>query len=201
MATNKREQGNRKHLSENLDRRWLIVAYEVPNEPSKFRVKVWRDLKSCGALYPQMSFCFLPFSPNVHTRLEEMRSELGKVGKMLVLQTKGQTDSDTKFLQWLMNDQTDRQYLEILEECQEFLDEIKSNLAQKVFKDEEIQELDESLEGLNRWFGKTKSFDKQKSSASRSRVKQLLERCQKELDSYAAQVEKRRKYEPRKMNL
>ena len=174
---------------------WLIIAYDVPNVPSKFRVKVWRDLKSQGGLYPQMSFCILPYTQNMLPKLEEIKSEVGKVGKMLILQTKGFAQGDNNFLQSLMNDQTERQYLEILEECQEFLDEIKSNIAQKVLKDEEIQELDESLEGLNRWFAKIQSFDKQKSSKDKLKVKQLLGRCQKELDNYAARIEARKKRE------
>ena len=130
-------------------------------------------------------------------KLEKIKSEVGNVGKMLILQTKGFAQGDSEFLQSLMNDQTERQYLEILEECQEFLDEIKSNIAQKVFKDEEIQELDESLEGLNRWFAKIQSFDKQKSSKEKMKVRQLLERCQKELDNYAAQIEALRRVEPK----
>ena len=99
------------------EKKWLIVAYDVPTEPSKFRVKVWRDLKSQGGLYPQMSFCILPHSPTIMPKLDETKSEVGEVGKMLVLQAEGFSHSDNEFLRRLMNDQTDRQYLEILEEC------------------------------------------------------------------------------------
>ena len=177
--------------------KWLMVAYEVPNEPSKFRVKVWRDLKSQGALYPPMSFCVLPYSPNIMPKLREIRSEVADIGSFLVLQAKGFEQPDEKLLKSLMIKQTESQYRELLEECQEFLDEIKSNINQKVFKDEEIQELDESLDGLKRWFGKIQSLDKQDDSPRvRSMVKQLLDRCHKELDSYAAKVEKRKKNRP-----
>lgn len=199
-AMNKKTQASERRppssASDSPLNRWLIVAYDVPNEPSKFRVKVWRDLKSQGGLYPQMSFCILPYSQDMLTKLEEIKSEVGSVGKMLVLRTNAPAPGDNKFLQSLMNEQTERQYLEILEECQEFLQEIKSNIAQKVFKDEEIQELDESLDGLNRWFAKIQSIDRQKSSKEKLRVKQLMERCQKELDKYAARIEARKKSEP-----
>lgn len=171
--------------------RWLMVAYDLPTEPSKFRVKVWRDLKSQGGLYPEMSFCILPNTERVLRKLDEVRSEITKVGKVLVLQTEGFTQLDNKSLLSMIRDQTERQYAEILEECQEFLDEIKSNIAQDVFKDEEIQELDKSLESLNRWFEETQSLDTQKlPSKARFGVKQLLRKCQRELDDYAAIVEK-----------
>lgn len=174
--------------------RWLMVAYDLPTEPSKFRVKVWRDLKSQGGLYPEMSFCILPNTEKVLRKLEDVRSEITKVGKVLVLQTEGFAQQDNKFLLSMINDQTERQYAEILEECQEFLDEIKSNIAQGVFKDEEIQELDKSLESLNRWFEETQGLDTQKlPSKARLGVNQLLGKCQRELDDYAAMVEKRSK--------
>ena len=173
--------------------KWLVVAYDVPNEPSKFRVKVWRDLKSQGALYPQMSFCILPFSRSMISELQSIRSDLGTVGKMLVLETEGFSKSDNEFLKQMVNDQTERQYLEILEECQEFLDEIKSNIKNGVFKDEEVQELDESLDGLRRWFDKTVSLDRQRSSDAKSKVKEILSRCANALYDYTGQVEMRKK--------
>lgn len=196
MSTAKRK--TRRRMEESLQnqeaesRKWLVVAYEAPNEPSKFRVKVWRDLKSQGGLYPQMSFCILPYAPSAISKLKEIRSGLDKVGKMLVLETNGFSMSDSRLLEKMMRDQTERQYLEIYEECQEFLDEIKSNLKNKVFKDEEIQELDESLEGLNHWLEKTRSLDTQASSDARSKVREILDRCAKALDDYAAQVEMRK---------
>jgi hypothetical protein len=174
-------------------KKWLLVAYDVPNEPSKSRVKVWRDLKSHGGLYPQMSFCIIPYTSSVLTKLDQMKSEVEKVGKMLMLEIEGFSQSDKEFLQQLMNEQTERQYLEILEECQEFLDEIKSNIRKRVFKEEEIQELDESLEGLRRWFGKVRAFDMQKSSEAMQKVREELEKCQKSLDDYASDVELRKK--------
>ena len=33
--------------------RWLILIYHLPREPSRYRVAVWRKLKTLGALYLQ----------------------------------------------------------------------------------------------------------------------------------------------------
>jgi DNA repair exonuclease SbcCD nuclease subunit len=172
---------------------WLIVAYDVPNEPSKYRVKMWRDLKSSGGLYPQLSFCLLPYLPDTISKLEKLRTEVQDVGKMLILQANGITKSDSQALIQMINEQTERQYLEILEECQEFQDEIKSNIHKKVFTDEEIQELEESLEGLNRWFEKIVSFDVQKVSKTKPKVRKMLEACKKTLDSYTSLVETKKR--------
>jgi hypothetical protein len=45
----------------------------------------------------------------------------------------------------------DKQYDEILEECQEFIDEIKLNLNEKKTVQEEVEEMEEVLDGLRRW--------------------------------------------------
>lgn len=171
---------------------WLIVAYEVPYKPSKFRVKMWRDLTSRGGLYTQMSFCILPYSTKNVSKLQVIRKDVASVGKMLLLRTEEMTESDNIYLRELMNKQSERQYLEILEEGQEFLDEVKSNRRNNVYREEEIKELDESMEALHKWYDKTVLIDMQKTSPARSKVKELLVRCQKNLDTYATEVEMQR---------
>jgi len=39
---------------------WVVILYDVPYEPSKLKVRVWREFKKLGAIYPQMSLCILP---------------------------------------------------------------------------------------------------------------------------------------------
>ena len=38
---------------------WVVILYDVPYEPSKLKVRVWREFKKLGAIYPQMSLCIL----------------------------------------------------------------------------------------------------------------------------------------------
>jgi hypothetical protein len=45
---------------------WLLLAYQIPSEPSARRVAVWRKLKRLGALLLHDSLWVLP--ANAHTR-------------------------------------------------------------------------------------------------------------------------------------
>jgi len=44
-----------------------------------------------------------------------------------------------------------KQYEEILEKCQEFTDEIELNIKNEKITQEEVEKMEEVLEGLKRW--------------------------------------------------
>ena len=39
---------------------WIVLAYRVPNEPSRHRVALWRELRRAGALSLQQATWALP---------------------------------------------------------------------------------------------------------------------------------------------
>ena len=53
----------------------------------------------------------------------------------------------------------DKQYDEIVEECEEFIDETELNIKNNKFTQEEVEEMEEVLDGLFRWFNKALSLD------------------------------------------
>lgn len=167
---------------------WLIVAYEVPYQPSKFRVKVWRDLTSLGGLYTKMSFCILPYSSQAVSRVRSIKSE-GAIEKMLILQSSKVTPTDNKHLRKIMHEHNERQYVEILEKCNEFIHDLVSKRQTNITKDEELKNLQESLDTLHQWFEKVQSLDKRRTPArERLKVKRLLNRCEKELNALSSQI-------------
>lgn len=157
---------------------WLMVLYDVPSQPSRLKVRVWREFKSIGALYPQLSICLIPDNSNNQERLAKIEDMIGKNGRVMKLQGKSITESDQNNLLSLFRIERDKQYDEILEECQEFIDEIKSNIRNKKTSQEEVEEMHEVLDGLRRWLDKVKSIDWIKRPAAAIKVGQLLEKCQ-----------------------
>ena len=67
---------------------WLIVFYDVPTEPTKQRVRIWREFKKIGALYPQMSFCVLPNNKENKEKIEEISKFIEDNGKLIKISTK-----------------------------------------------------------------------------------------------------------------
>ena len=84
----------------------------------------------------------------------------------------------------MFREERDKQYEEILEECQEFIDEINHNIDKRKTTSNEAEEMEESLEGLRRWFDRIKSLDWVEKAAAAGRVENLLEKCEHTMDKF-----------------
>lgn len=60
--------------------RWLILVYQLPREPSRHRVAVWRKLKSLGALYLQDGAAALPEDAVTREQLEWLQLRIREAG-------------------------------------------------------------------------------------------------------------------------
>ena len=60
--------------------RWLILIYQLPREPSRHRVAVWRKLKSLGALYLQHGAAALPEDAVTREQLEWLQLRIREAG-------------------------------------------------------------------------------------------------------------------------
>ena len=58
---------------------WLSVSYNVPIQPSKNRVYIWRKLKEMGAEYLKHGVAVLP---NTHRNLQNIRTLAAKIKAM-----------------------------------------------------------------------------------------------------------------------
>jgi hypothetical protein len=168
--------------------KWLIVAYDLPNEPSKLRVRAWRNFKKAGALYPPVSLCILPNT--VHTRKEvaQFQADFRKYGTILVMDADTLEKQDEEVLFHMFQEDRRKQYEEIYEECQEFLDEVSENLEHKKVTYEETDELEQTLESLERWYRNIaeKGYGRTDDSA---KVERIIARCRKALASFAEKAQ------------
>jgi NurA-like 5'-3' nuclease len=171
---------------------WVIIAYDVPNQPSKLRLRVWRELKKAGALYPPLSFCIMPNTAESMEQALNLKGKISEYGRTVVLEAKAVDEEDHNTIVRLFQAEREKQYEEILEECQEFLREIESNISDQKLTDEEVEEMEESLKGLERWFGRVKTIDWISKSPSRKKVEKALEKCRDALTDFAEKVQAKR---------
>jgi len=169
---------------------WIIFLYDIPNEPSKLRLRVWRELKKSGALYPQLSFSILPKTVISNEQASNLKAKISKYGKAVILKGNAVSEADHSIILQLFEQERERQYKEILEECEEFLQEIKKNIANHKLTEEEVEEMEESLSGLERWFARIRAMDWNPNSG-RKKVKQALEKCKEALTDFAERVQPR----------
>jgi DNA repair exonuclease SbcCD ATPase subunit len=167
---------------------WIVVCYDVPPEPSKLKVRLWREFKRVGALYPQMSVCIIPDTSETRKSMEKIVGMITDNGTVIKMLSKSISESDQKQLTSMFRNERDRQYEEILGECRRVVDEIALNIKSKKTTQEEVEEveeMEEALDGLRRWLKRIKTMDWIEGSKASMRVESLLEECQKSMDHFA----------------
>jgi DNA-binding transcriptional regulator PaaX len=60
--------------------RWLILVYQLPREPSRHRVAVWRKLRTLGANYLQDGVAALPEDAVTREQLEWLQLRVREAG-------------------------------------------------------------------------------------------------------------------------
>src|SRR5215208_2698541 len=60
--------------------RWLILIYQLPREPSRHRVAVWRKLRTLGAIYLQDGVAALPEDAVTREQLEWLQLRVREAG-------------------------------------------------------------------------------------------------------------------------
>lgn len=57
-------------------RKWLIISYNLPTEPSRHRVAIWRGLKKLGAVNVQQSMWVLPYNESNYSVLKKISQDV-----------------------------------------------------------------------------------------------------------------------------
>ncbi|MEM0226037.1 MAG: hypothetical protein QXF46_04115 [Thermofilaceae archaeon] len=165
--------------------RLLIILYEVPEEPSRFKVRIWRKLRGLGGVYPRLSLCLLPDTREVREALEGVVREIREHGTAIVLEGRAAGGEDALQLRSVLAALKEREYREILEECDEFLNEIRENIEKGNVTQEEAEELEEILEALEKWYQQVRSTDWIGVQAG-SEVEKKLKECEKALEEFTS---------------
>jgi hypothetical protein len=163
---------------------WLLLLYDVPSEPSRLKVRIWRELKRIGALYPQVSLSLIPDNDENRKSILKIDKMISGNGRIVKIRGKGINETDQSNILEMFREERDKQYDEILEECQEFIDEINHNIDKKKTTPNEAEEMEESLESLRRWFERIRSLDWVEKPKAAGRVENLLEKCQHVMDKF-----------------
>lgn len=170
---------------------WLLFIYKVPTEPSTPRVKVWRKLKEMGALYIQQSSALLPALENFEKELYDLTSEIRSTGgEAYTFRVLNVWQKEKELIIKNFNEQRNIEYDELIEKCEDFLKEIQKETERKNFTFAELEENDEELDKLKRWFDK---INKRDFFCAEKRVEALniLEKCERALREFSLEIYKK----------
>jgi hypothetical protein len=169
------------------DQTWRLLIYRVPSEPSRLRAAVWRRLKNLGAIYLQSAVAALPSSAANDRALRGLRNQIvDEMGGTAILFSAeplaGGLDVRTLF-----NEARNDEYEEILDKCEHFLTEVEKEVAIEHFTFGELEENEEDLVKLQRWFAKVQDRDSLGADGMRA-AREALVSCAQALDAFAERV-------------
>jgi hypothetical protein len=101
-------------------KRWLLLIYRIPRQPTAGRVFVWRKLKQLGAIALQDAAWVLPNSPRTQEQFQWLAAEITELqGEAFLCEAEQLYATDVEGLR--------RQFVEAVEaEYNEILSEVKS---------------------------------------------------------------------------
>ncbi|HEX3078356.1 MAG TPA: Chromate resistance protein ChrB [Lachnospiraceae bacterium] len=170
---------------------FLIFTYKIASEPSKNRVYIWRTLKELGVVYIQQGVVLLPDKQELYSLLISLREQIhtwgGKssLGKMNFLQPEDERDLVEEF-----KSQIDKEYLEFIENCNRFVNELDLDREQGEFNFSEITENEEEYKKYKRWYQKIEKRDYFMSEL-KAQASELLEIANRKMLEFSEEVYKR----------
>jgi len=96
-------------------KRWLLLVYKIPREPSAGRVRVWRKLKQLGAIALQDAAWVLPHTSRTREQFQWLSAEITARGGDAILFDADQAyATDSESLQKKFSEPVKMEYRAIL---------------------------------------------------------------------------------------
>ncbi|GAA0535912.1 hypothetical protein GCM10011581_24520 [Saccharopolyspora subtropica] len=165
-----------------------MLVVRLPAQPSRHRVAVWRELRRAGALSLGQGTWALPDVPGVAdgvARAIEL-AERGS-GEVIVLSATGRGEHDAARLTAMFTAERQEEWAEFLTECGRFDAEIDKELRTGKLTMAELEEEEQSLERLRRWYRDLMARDVFGAPAAEE-ARQRLQHCADRLADYTEQV-------------
>lgn len=169
-------------------RRWLVLLTRIPAEPARYRMAVWRELRRSGAVALGQATWAVPdlaATRPLLARLTDLAQPAG--GSVLVLAASGYAGSDAARLEQLYVEARDAEWVEFLADCGKYLAELDKEERSGKYTLAELEEEEQSLDRLRRWYRELRSRDLLAIPATRDAGADLKQ-CEERFDVYAEHV-------------
>jgi len=166
---------------------WRIVTYRLEAEGSRHRVGVWRELRKAGAVSLQNGTWAIPTGTDFDNALQRATALIERAdGKALVFDVIP-TAASTSVLQELFGNEREAEWGEFVSECAKFDAEIASEVAKEKFTLAELDEEEQNLDRLRRWYREIRTRDIL-GAPSADVAERRLKECAAVLEDVANQV-------------
>ncbi|HEY5223492.1 MAG TPA: Chromate resistance protein ChrB [Microbacteriaceae bacterium] len=171
-----------------IEIRWVLVLIQLPSEPSRHRVAVWRELRKVGAVPVSPGTWALPAGATFQSALDRA-GELTRNGGgvFAVIDASPRDEASTNLIRDAFAAARVDEWTEFIADCGKFDAEIAREIAEAKFTFGELEEEEQSLDRLRRWFRDLKKRDVlvlPEADAAEDRLRE----CESLLDGYAERV-------------
>jgi hypothetical protein len=166
---------------------WRIITYRLPKEPSRHRVAVWRELRRLGAVSLQQGTWAVPAGEGFDDGFRQVLDTIGTAhGQPVVLTVADDADSVSQ-LEALFSEQREAEWGEFLGDCAKYEAELADEVAKGKLTLAELDEEEESLDRLRRWYRTIRARDLF-GAPSAATAERRLKECAQALERFAEQV-------------
>ena len=165
-----------------------MLAVRLPAEPSRHRVAVWRELRRAGALSLGQGVWALPTTSAFEAGLQRAvaLAERGE-GEIVLLDARGHDDEQAERLESLFTAGREAEWVEFVSECAKYEAELDQEIARRKFTLAELDEEEQSLERLRRWYRELKLRDLF-GAPTATEAERRLKQSQARLEDFAERV-------------
>jgi DNA-binding transcriptional regulator PaaX len=168
--------------------KWLLLTYHLPSEPSRHRVAVWRELRRVGAVSLQQATWAVPARPGFVGAVSRAVELIERAdGEALLFDASPHGDEMAGRLEALFSAERELEWEEFLSECTKFEHEIAKEIRIKKFTPAELDEEEQNMERLSRWFRELRVRDLF-GAPSQAEAERRLKDCTERLEDYAELV-------------
>ena len=166
---------------------WRLITYRLPAEPSRHRVAVWRELRRLGAVALQQGTWAVPDGEPFDTGFGQVLDSINAAGGQPVVLTVADDEANATQLEALFTEQREAEWTEFLADCGKYEAELAGEVAKGKLTLAELDEEEQSLERLRRWYRAIRARDLF-GAPSAPAAEQRLKECTEALESFADKV-------------
>ncbi len=164
-----------------------MITYRLPAEPSRHRVAVWRELRRLGAVGLQQGTWAVPDGERFEAGFAQVIEEIRAAGgKPVVLAVAGEEASAAQ-LEGLFTAQREAEWGEFVSDCGKYEAELAGEVAKGKFTLAELDEEEQGLERLRRWYRTIRARDLF-GAPSAPVAERRLKDCAEALEDFAEKV-------------
>jgi hypothetical protein len=166
---------------------WRLITYRLPAEPSRHRVAVWRELRRLGAVTLQQGTWAVPGGEPFEAGFAQVVEAITAAGGQPVVLAVADDQASAGQLETLFTEQREAEWAEFISDCGKYEAELADEVAKGKLTLAELDEEEQSLERLRRWYRVIRArdlFGATSAAAAETRLKE----CAEALERFAEQV-------------